>query len=180
MLQWIVLAHPLSGLMISPYLAHIHITSQTFTVSNLPGGFTSGLIRSFITCVIRTNKALLNGPTSHGRNIRHIFFEPKVLCSCRRRSITQCSMRNQCSGLFTCIMDYLHVLLCMLLIVLSCVLCMTLMVYIYVYYGLFACTNLVQLMSLFFTVFSFYLPNLCKNRPVSDKNRPELAALVYR
>jgi hypothetical protein len=34
----------LSGLMISPYLAHIHITSQTFTVSNLSSGFTSGLI----------------------------------------------------------------------------------------------------------------------------------------
>jgi hypothetical protein len=131
---------------------HIHITSQTFTVSNLPGGFTSGSIRSCITCVIRTDKALLNRPTSHDRNIRHIFFEPKVLCSCRRSSITQCSMRNQCSGLFICIMNYLHVLR-MLLIVLSCVLCMTLMVYIYVYYRLFICTNLVQLMSLFFMVF---------------------------
>jgi hypothetical protein len=161
MLQWIVLAHLLSGQMISPYLAHIHITSQTFTVSNLPGGFTSGLIQSCITCVIRTDKALLNGPTSHGRNIRHIFFEPKVLCSCRWKSITQCSMRNQCSDLFTCIINYLHVL-CMLLIVLSCVLCMTLMMYIYVYYRLFICTNLVQLMSLFFTVFS-HLPNFGKN-----------------
>jgi hypothetical protein len=30
---------------------------------------------------------------------------------------------------------------------------MTLMVFIYVYYGLFACTNLVDVMSLFFTVF---------------------------
>jgi hypothetical protein len=64
----------------------------------------------------------------------------------------QCSMCNQCSGLFTCIMDYLHVL-CMILMILSCVLCMTLMVFIYVYYGLFACTNLVDVISLFFTVF---------------------------
>jgi hypothetical protein len=152
MLWWIVLAHLLSGLMISPYLAHIHITSQTFTVSNLSGGFTSGLIRSCITCVTRTGKALLNRPTSHGRNIRHIFFEPKVLWSSRWRSIMQCSMRNQCSGLFTCIMNYLYVL-CIIFMVLSCVLCMTLMVFIYVYYELFACTNLVDVMSLFFTVF---------------------------
>jgi hypothetical protein len=64
----------------------------------------------------------------------------------------QCSMHNQCSGLFTCTMDYLHVL-CMILMVLSCVLCMTLIVFIYVYYGLFACTNLVDIMPLFFIVF---------------------------
>jgi hypothetical protein len=49
----IVLTHPLNGLMMSLYLAHIHITSQTFTLSNLPGGFMSGLIQSFITCVTR-------------------------------------------------------------------------------------------------------------------------------
>jgi hypothetical protein len=30
----------------------------------------SGLSWSFITCVIRTGKALLNGPASHGRNTR--------------------------------------------------------------------------------------------------------------
>jgi hypothetical protein len=178
MLQWIVLAHLLSGLMISPYLAHIHITSQTFTVSNLLGGFTNMLIRSCITCVIRTGKALLNEPTSHDRNIRHIFFEPKVLCSCQRRGIMQCSMRNQCSGLFTCIIDYLYVL-CMILMVLSCVLCMTLMVFIYVYYGLFACTNLVDVMLLFFTIFSFHLPNFSKNRPVSSKNCPELVTPFF-
>jgi hypothetical protein len=148
MLWWIVLAHLLSGLMISPYLAHIHITSQIFTVNNLPDEFMSGLIRSCITCVTRTYKALLNGSTSHGRNIKHIFFEPKVLCSCRQMSVMQCSMRNQCSGLFTCIMNYLHVL-CMIFMVLSCVLCMTLMVFIYVYYGLFICTNLIDVMSLF-------------------------------
>jgi hypothetical protein len=158
--------------MISPYLAHIHITSQTFTVSTLPDGFTSGLIQSCITCVTRTDKALLNGPTSHGKNIRHIFFEPKVLCSCQWRSIMQCSMHNQCSGLFTCIIDFLYVL-CTILMVLSCVLCMTLMVFIYVYYGLFACTNLVDVMSLFFTVFSFPSPNF-------GKNRPELATPVFR
>jgi hypothetical protein len=64
----------------------------------------------------------------------------------------QCSMRNQCSGLFTCIMDYLRIL-CMILMVLSYVLCMTLMLFIYVYYGLFACTNLVDVISLYFTVF---------------------------
>jgi hypothetical protein len=110
------------------------------------------LIRSCITCVIRTGKALLNGPTSHGRNIRHIFFEPKVLCSCRRRSIMQYNMRNQYSGLFICILDYLYVLY-MILMILSCVLCMTLMVFIYVYYELFAYTNLVDIMSLFFMVF---------------------------
>jgi hypothetical protein len=132
MLRWIVLAHLLSGLMIFSYLTHIHITSHTFAVGNLPGEFTSELIWSCITCVNRTDKVLLNGPTSHVRNIRHIFFEPKVLCSCRQRSIIQYSMHNQCSGLFTYIMDYLHVL-CMILIVLSCVLYMTLMVFIYVY-----------------------------------------------
>jgi hypothetical protein len=152
MLRWIVLAPLLSGLMIFSYLAHIHITSQTFTVSNLPGGFTSGLIRSCITCVTKTDKSLLNGPTSLGRNIRHIFFEPNVLYSCRRGSIMQYSMRNQYNGFFTCIIDYLHVL-CIILMVLSGVLYMTLMVFIYVYYGLFACTNLVVVMSLFFMVF---------------------------
>jgi hypothetical protein len=97
---------------------HIHITSQTFTISNIPSGFMSGLIRSCITCVTRTGEALLNGLTSYGRDIRHIFFKPKVLCSCSRRSIIQCSMRNQCNSLFTCIMDYLHIP-CMILMILS-------------------------------------------------------------
>jgi hypothetical protein len=67
----------------------------------------------------------------------------------------QCSMRNQCSGLFICIMNYLHVLY-MILMVLSCVLCMTFMMFIYVYYGLFTCTNLVDVMLLFTTVLSFH------------------------
>jgi hypothetical protein len=56
---------------------YTHTTSQTFTVSNLPDEFTSGLIRSCITCVNRTDKTLLNEPTLHGRNIRHILFEPR-------------------------------------------------------------------------------------------------------
>jgi hypothetical protein len=173
MLRWIVLAYLLNGFMISLYLAHLHITSQAFTVSNLPGGFTSELIRSCITCVTMTDKALLNGPTSHGKNIRHIFFKLKVLCSCRRRSIMQCSMHNQCSDLFTRIIDYLHILY-MIFMVLSCVLCMTLMVFMYVYYGLFTCTNLVDVMLLFFMIFSFNLPNFGKNQSVSGKNHPEL------
>jgi hypothetical protein len=88
------------------------------------------------------------------------------------------SMCNQCSGLFICIIDYLYVL-CMILMILSCVLCMTLKVFIYVYYGLFACTNLVDVISLFFTVFSVHLPNFDKNRLVSGKNRPELATPVF-
>jgi hypothetical protein len=54
-------------------------------------------------------------------------------------------------------MDYLHIL-CMILMVLSCVLCTTLMLFIYVYYVLFICTNLVDVMPLFFTGFSFNLP----------------------
>jgi hypothetical protein len=155
MLRWIVLAHLLSGLMIFPYRAHIHITSQTFTVSNLPGGFTSGLMQSCITYVTRIGKALLNRP-SHGRNIRHIFFKTKVLYSCRRRSIMQCSIRNQCSDLFTCIINYLHVLY-MIFMILGCVLCMTLMVLIYVYYRLYACINLVDVISFFRSIYRFLI-----------------------
>jgi hypothetical protein len=66
----------------------------------------------------------------------------------------QCSMRSQCSGLFICIMDYLHVL-CMIFMVLSYILYMTLMMFIYMYYRLFVCTNLVDVMPLFSMVFSF-------------------------
>jgi hypothetical protein len=84
----------------------------------------------------------------------------------------QCSMCNQCSCLYTCIMDYLHVL-CIILMVLSCVLCITLMVFIYMYYGLFACTNLVDVMPLFSTVFSFHLP-------IFGKIRPEIATTNFR
>jgi hypothetical protein len=90
----------------------------------------------------------------------------------------QCSMRNQCSGLFTCIMDYLHVL-CMILMVLSCVLCMTLMMFIYMYYGLFTCTNLVYVMLLFYMVFSFYLPIFGKIRPIFGKIRPKIATTNF-
>jgi hypothetical protein len=89
----------------------------------------------------------------------------------------QCSMCNHYSGLFTCIMDYLHVLY-MILMVLSCVLCMTLMVFIYVYYGLFVCTNLVDVMPLFFMNFSFHLPIFSKNRPVSDKICLEIVTTI--
>jgi hypothetical protein len=109
------------------------------------------LIRICIICVTRTGEALLNEPASHGRNIRHIFFEPNILCS-YPRSIMQYSMHNQCSGLFTRIMDYLYVL-CMILMVWICALCMTFMLFIYVYYGLFACTNLVDIMMLFLLFF---------------------------
>jgi hypothetical protein len=91
----------------------------------------------------------------------------------------QCSMRNQCSGLFTYIMDYLHVL-CLNLMVLSCVLCMTLMAFIYMYYGLFACTNLVDVMMLFFMVFLLHLLIFDKNRPVSGKIRPNIATPIFR
>jgi hypothetical protein len=165
--------------MISPYLTHIHIASQTFTVSNLSGGFMSGLIRSCITCVTSTGKALLNGPTSHGRNIRHIFFESKVLCSCRQRSIMQYNMHNQCSGLFIFIMNYLHVV-CMILMVLSCVPCMIFMMFIYVYYGLFICTNLVYIMSLFLRFFFIPFTDFRqKNHSVSGKNRPEIATPIF-
>jgi hypothetical protein len=82
MLQLIVMAPLLTGLMMSLSLAHINITSQTFRVNRLPGGFMNGLSLNFITYVIRTGKALLNRPTSHGRNTRLTFFELKVLCSC--------------------------------------------------------------------------------------------------
>jgi hypothetical protein len=81
MLRLIVLSPLLSGLMMSLSLAHINITSQIFRVSRLPGGFMSGLSLNFITCVIRTDKTLLNGLTSHGRNARPTLFEPNVLCS---------------------------------------------------------------------------------------------------
>jgi hypothetical protein len=94
----IVLAPLLMGLMMSLSLTHIHITSQTFRVSRLPGGFMSELIQNFITCVIRTGEALQNEHASHGRNIRPTFFEAKVLCSYRRTSIMQYRMHNQYSG----------------------------------------------------------------------------------
>jgi hypothetical protein len=86
--------------------------------------------------------------------------------------------RDQCSGLFTCIMDYLHVL-CMILMVFSCVLCMTLMLFIYVYYGLFACINLVDVIPLFFTVFSFHLLIFSIIRPVSGKIRSKIATSIF-
>jgi hypothetical protein len=98
MLWLIVLVPLLTGLMMSLSLAYINITSQTFRVSRLSGGFMSGLSSNFITCVTRTDKGLLNGPTSHDRNTRSTFFEPKVLCSCPWMSIIQCRIRSQYSG----------------------------------------------------------------------------------
>jgi hypothetical protein len=71
-------------------------------------------------------------------------------------------MHNQYSGLYICIMNYLY-LLYIIFMVLSCVLCMIFMVFIYVYYGLFVCTNLLDVMSLFFMIFSFHLPIFDKN-----------------
>jgi hypothetical protein len=76
MLRLIVLV--LSGLMMYMSLTHIHITSQTFTISSPLGGFMSWFIQSFITCVNRTVETMLNRPTSHSRNTRHTFLEPKV------------------------------------------------------------------------------------------------------
>jgi hypothetical protein len=87
-------------------------------------------------------------------------------------------MRNQYSGLFSCVMDYLHIL-CMILMVLSCVLCMTLMVFIYAYYRLFACTNLVDVMSLFFHSFLVPFTIFDKKQPFSNKNRPDIATPVF-
>jgi hypothetical protein len=63
--------------------------------------------------------------------------------------------------------------------VLSCVLCMSLIVFIYVYYELFICTNLVDVISLFFTVFSFHLPIFNKIRLIFGTNRPEIVTPVF-
>jgi hypothetical protein len=70
-------------------------------------------------------------------------------------------MHNQYSGLFTCIMNYLHVLY-MILMVLNYVLCMTLIIFIYMYYELFTCINLVDVIPLFFIVFRFIYQFLTK------------------
>jgi hypothetical protein len=65
-------------------------------------------------------------------------------------------------------MNYFYVLY-IIFMVLSCVICMTFMLFIYVYYGLFIYTNLVYVMSLFFMVFSFNLLIFDKKRPVPIK-----------
>jgi hypothetical protein len=88
-------------------------------------------------------------------------------------------MHNYCSGLFTCIINYLYIV-CIILMILNYVLYITLMMFIYVYYELFTCINLVYVISLFFMIFSFHLPNFDKNRPISDKNHPELATPFFR
>jgi hypothetical protein len=64
----------------------------------------------------------------------------------------------QCSGLFTCIMDYLYVLY-IILMILSCVLCMTLMIFIYIHYELFACINLSRCYAVIFHSFFFQFTN---------------------
>jgi hypothetical protein len=56
---------------------------------------------------------------------------------------------------------------------------MTLILFIYVYYVLFTCINLVDVMSLFFTIFSFHLPIFDKNRLGSGKNRPKIVTSVF-
>jgi hypothetical protein len=75
-------------------------------------------------------------------------------------------------------MNYLYVP-CIIFMILSCVLYMTLMIFIYLYYGLFACINLVDDHVVVFTVFSFHLPIFNKNQSVSSKNRPEVATPVF-
>jgi hypothetical protein len=57
---------------------------------------------------------------------------------------------------------------------------MTLIVFICMYFGLFICTNLVDVMSLFFMIFSFHLLNFGKNQLVSNKNRLELVTPVFK
>jgi hypothetical protein len=90
----------------------------------------------------------------------------------------QCGMRNHCSDLFICFINYLHAL-CMIFMILSCVPYIILMMFIYVYYGLFTYTNLIDVISVFFTVFSFYLLIFNKNCSVSDKNRLEIVTPVF-
>jgi hypothetical protein len=65
-------------------------------------------------------------------------------------------------------MNYFYVLY-IIFMVLSCVICMTFILFIYVYYRLFVCTNLVDVMSLFFMIFSFNLLIFDKKRPVPTK-----------
>jgi hypothetical protein len=47
------------------------------------------------------------------------------------------------------------------------------------YYGLFVCINLVDVMPLFFTIFSFNLPIFDKNHPVSIKIRPKIITSIF-
>jgi hypothetical protein len=63
---------------------------------------------------------------------------------------------------------------------LSCVLCMTLIVFIYMYYGLFACINLVDIMPLIFTVFSFHLLIFDKNHPGNRHTDFREKSPIYR
>jgi hypothetical protein len=68
----------------------------------------------------------------------------------------------------------------MILMILICVLSMIFMVFIYVYYRLFTRTNLIDVMQLFFTVFSFHLPIFDKNSLVSVNIHPEITTPIFR
>jgi hypothetical protein len=57
---------------------------------------------------------------------------------------------------------------------------MTLIVFIYVYYRLFGCINLIDVMLLFFTIFSFYLSIFGKIHPISSKKHPEITTMNFR
>jgi hypothetical protein len=50
--------------------------------------------------------------------------------------------------------------------------CRAIYEFMYVYYGSFVCTNLVDIMPLFSPVFLFHLPIFSKNHPISYKIRP--------
>jgi hypothetical protein len=67
----------------------------------------------------------------------------------------------------------------MILMVLNCVLFMSLIVFIYMYYELYAYTNLVDVMMLFFTVFSLHLPIFDKNCSVSEKIRSKIVMPIF-
>jgi hypothetical protein len=88
----------------------------------------------------------------------------------------QCSMRNQYSGLFTC-MNYLHVL-CMILMVLNYILCMTHGVYLRILWSIYI-YKFNRCHAVIFTVFSFHLLIFDKNRPVSAKIRPEITTPIF-
>jgi hypothetical protein len=63
----------------------------------------------------------------------------------------------------------------MIFIILSCVLYMTLMMFIYMYYELFTCTNLVDVIPLFFMIFFvlfiYFQQKSVRSRQKSSENR---------
>jgi hypothetical protein len=74
----------------------------------------SGLSLNFVTCVIRTGKTLLNGPTSHGRNTKPTFFESRYYAHVHKRVLcnAECAVNivvdDNHHSLFSCIMEYLY------------------------------------------------------------------------